>query len=325
MTTGSIRTRSGFTLVELLVVIAIIGVLVGLLLPAVQAARESARRSTCANNVKQLGLATHNFLSTYRELPAVSDRAPFWTATTEYQNLLLHLLPFLEMQDSVDVLHTWAKSGGNIMYSNTSGALGAASPTAKDFAAFLCPSSFSNVPYAGGANFKTSASPIGLTNYGFSLQAFGWVDSSGSSPTYAPQPCSNFPTNGSPWWGQCNFASIGGMEKWTDGSTSIIAFGEKYGYCLTGGNEWAVGLSYGAANTSFNYKFPAIGATDRNKFRTNPAPSVSVPCSAAITPHPSSMTTGFGDASVRFLSSEINATTYQQMLYRNDGTSPKEW
>ena len=63
------RKQTGFTLVELLVVIAIIGVLVGLLLPAVQAAREAARRMSCSNNFKQIGLAIHNYHSAFKQLP----------------------------------------------------------------------------------------------------------------------------------------------------------------------------------------------------------------------------------------------------------------
>ncbi|TWU59169.1 hypothetical protein Poly51_19550 [Rubripirellula tenax] len=114
--------KSGFTLVELLVVIAIIGVLVGLLLPAVQAAREAARRMSCSNNFKQLGLALHNYHSAYKQFPMhgsgtiergpavgpiyAGPGAPGWAVkwsnwiNSNAMNLSAHvgMLPFCEQQ-----------------------------------------------------------------------------------------------------------------------------------------------------------------------------------------------------------------------------------
>ena len=99
---GHAGDRVGFTLVELLVVIAIIGILVGLLLPAVQAAREAARRMQCSNNVKQLGLAVHNFESAYKRLPYSGQCGSTGSTTTAYtiHSTPTQLLPYIE-QNSV--------------------------------------------------------------------------------------------------------------------------------------------------------------------------------------------------------------------------------
>lgn len=96
------RRRKGFTLIELLVVIAIIGVLIGLLLPAVQAAREAARRSQCVNNLKQIGLALHNYHSANEALPpageAFSNEYPAlgWATGPQNFSMKVRILPYIE-------------------------------------------------------------------------------------------------------------------------------------------------------------------------------------------------------------------------------------
>lgn len=112
--------RRGFTLVELLVVIAIIGILVGLLLPAVQQIREAARRTQCTNNLKQLGLAAHNYESAFKRFPpgfigGYQEAIDGWDATDYTANCyisnLILLLPYLEQQAWFD---NWSATRDNL-------------------------------------------------------------------------------------------------------------------------------------------------------------------------------------------------------------------
>jgi prepilin-type N-terminal cleavage/methylation domain-containing protein len=93
---GVAGSRPGFTLVELLVVIAIIGVLVALLLPAVQSAREAARRMTCTNNLKQIGIALHNYHDTNLVFPPGNITEGNCCGTQSHTNWAISILPFVE-------------------------------------------------------------------------------------------------------------------------------------------------------------------------------------------------------------------------------------
>lgn len=94
--------RPGFTLVELLVVIAIIGILVALLLPAVQAAREAARRTSCTNNLKQIGIALHNYHSAYHTFPPGSISVGS-IGSNHYTTWTIAILPYMEEQATYDL------------------------------------------------------------------------------------------------------------------------------------------------------------------------------------------------------------------------------
>ncbi|MCA9130486.1 MAG: DUF1559 domain-containing protein [Planctomycetales bacterium] len=130
--TNNAAMQRGFTLVELLVVIAIIGILVGLLLPAVQAAREAARRMQCSNNLKQLGLAFHNYESAFKRFPMGG------TLDSDF-SVQARLLPFVEqanLQSLLDFSQTAFTGGWSGKTPNPQFVEAFATP----LAVFLCPS-----------------------------------------------------------------------------------------------------------------------------------------------------------------------------------------
>jgi len=146
--------RRGFTLVELLVVMAILGILISLLLPAVQAAREAARRISCTNKLKQLGLAIHQHHESLGSLPpfATVKRLADGSLWTGYMGPHARILPFIEHGNLVDAMNVDAGYGDSV----NKAAVG------RVISDFLCPSEVRQEPVSHNA-----FGVIGGVNYGF--------------------------------------------------------------------------------------------------------------------------------------------------------------
>ena len=187
--------QRGFTLVELLVVIAIIGILIALLLPAVQAAREAARRSQCSNNLKQIGLALHNYHDTYKTFPmgAFNLRETWPSSGTNWR---ASILPYIEQTSVYDQLLFSSDPAVHFM---AGGAAGGNALNGNDvlknlvIEGYRCPSSVikpigghnntlaMNVLYVG---IQGAARPIPgpNPNAGSRDCSYGWTSNSGMLP-----------------------------------------------------------------------------------------------------------------------------------------------
>lgn len=185
-------TRRGFTLIELLVVIAIIAVLIALLLPAVQQAREAARRSQCLNNLKQVGLAMHNYHETFQTFPPGCIHSHMPRSGTDgfsfgpsFWGLLL---PYLDQQALFDKLNFEGRSPGYI--NEAAGSSGAANRPhvleAGEIGVMRCPSSPQQPrkePYEVKSNYAGISGAVGegpfIETRQFDLGTYGWISGGG--------------------------------------------------------------------------------------------------------------------------------------------------
>lgn len=336
------RGRRGFTLVELLVVIAIIGILIALLLPAVQAAREAARRSQCSNNLKQLGLALHNYHDTYKSFPQ-GARTGGWNGgwgTSFYVRLLPYVeqtalydrWPFTE-KGAYDRDEGYGPGNANLLGTPVD-------IRTLQISAFRCPST--PMPLFDGNN-GMHASYAGIT---------GAVEPTGR---YVPTrhrvccSCCNSPAAsfGNPADGIVSGSGmlVGGstvvttFALCTDGSSNTMIIGEMSDYLYDptgmrrtkgpGWHGWAMGCG---SNTTVTTRDTTSAASDMRWFnlttiryavgtRTYELPGIAEnygPNNPLISAHPGGAQVCLTDGSVRFLSSTTQLETLKLLADRDD-------
>lgn len=229
------RFRLGFTLVELLVVIAIIGILVGLLLPAVQAAREAARRMSCGNNLKQMGLALHNYESTFKVFPPGGVTPGGCCGTPSAGNWALFILPYLE-QTNLYNQYNFALWNDSAPGRTTAVATDVNGPVVQTIiAAYNCPSDpgagLLERPASGNGSDKTYRTSSYRAVSGAGYRGLAWMDSNQTHFWHTANRGVLFTVGGShlgrtATGGAAHGASATKIGAITDGTSNTIMLGE---------------------------------------------------------------------------------------------------
>jgi len=337
------RSVRGFTLIELLVVIAIIAVLIALLLPAVQAAREAARRAQCVNNMKQLGLAVHNYHDIMNIMPSNLYLHPnYASATYSWNNSswLVFVLPQMEQQPLYNAVNFNVMWGVNKIGNWSTNFLGRQNSTVAQTVlnTLLCPSDPSppldntnadeiNTDFAAGTSYvgnvgdnclqcatPTTPTVALCTAQGYNCRGYQLGDSTTNTAGVPGQ------TTGSGiFWRQCNGVTMASI---TDGTSNTFLAGEQI-QKVTQWNAWveanqcigstALPLNYiapGVAITGTGSVVVATGASDKGSWHH---------WYSFRSMHPGGGNFVMCDGSVKFIKTSINMPTYQALSTRGQG------